>query len=49
MNSKVEFSYDEFSKNVVMNIVRNGQIIFHEIVTKDVLRVAEEFKNALKR
>lgn len=32
-----------------MNIVSNGQIIFHEIVTEDVLRVAEEFNNALKR
>nr|WP_180272948.1 hypothetical protein [Bacillus pumilus] len=49
MSYKVEFSFDEFSKNVIMNIVSNRQIIFHEIVTKDVLRVAEEFKNALKR
>lgn len=49
MNYKVEFRYNDFIKNIVMEIVINDSVIFQEIVTEDVLRVAEEFKDALKR
>ncbi|WP_186314468.1 hypothetical protein [Bacillus pumilus] len=49
MNHKVEFRYNDFIKNIVMEIVSNDSVIFQEIVTEDVLRVTEEFKDALKR
>lgn len=41
--------YEEFLKNVVMELESNNQIIFNEIDTEDVLRVGEQFQNELKR
>ncbi|MEK4790370.1 MULTISPECIES: hypothetical protein [unclassified Bacillus (in: firmicutes)] len=41
--------YEEFLKNVVMELVSNSQIIFNEIDTEDALRVGEQFENELKR
>ncbi|MGE6627902.1 hypothetical protein [Bacillus pumilus] len=41
--------YEEFLKNVVMELESNSQIIFNEIDTEDALRVGEQFQNELKR
>ncbi|WP_167364620.1 hypothetical protein [Bacillus safensis] len=41
--------YEEFLKNVVMELVNSSQIIFNEIDTEDALRVDGQFKNELKR
>ncbi|MER2008505.1 MAG: hypothetical protein ABS939_13730 [Psychrobacillus sp.] len=40
---EVIFEHDELFDKIIMKIIANSQIIFYEVVTEDVLRVAREY------
>ena len=49
MDYEVVFKHDKLFDKIVMKIISNGQIIFYETVTDEVLKVAEEYNKEIKR
>lgn len=46
---EVVFKHNKLFDKIVMKMISNGQIIFYETVTDEVLKVAEEYNKEIKR